>query len=60
VGLLIALFSMPLVVALFTVLGIPLTAQNVLFREAILFAWAALLLFIIRRKECLGWDSMGL
>jgi hypothetical protein len=60
VGLLIALFSMALVVALFTVLGIPLTAQNVLFREAILFAWAALLLFIIRRKECLGWDSMGL
>jgi membrane protease YdiL (CAAX protease family) len=39
---------------------IPLTAQTVLFREAILFAWAALLLFIIRRKECLGWDSMGL
>ena len=37
VGLLIALFSMPLVSALFTLLRIPLTAQNVLFREAILF-----------------------
>jgi uncharacterized protein len=60
VGLLVALFSMPLVSALFTVLRIPLTAQNVLFREAILFTCAALLLFIIRRKERLGWDSVGL
>src|SRR5262249_61229560 len=38
----------------------PLTAQNVFFREAILFTCAALLLFIIRRKERLGWDSVGL
>src|SRR5262245_17404336 len=60
VGLLIALFSMPLVSALFTVLRIPLTAQNVLFREVILFTCAALLLFIIRRKERLGRDSVGL
>ena len=60
VGLLIVLFSMPLVSALFTVLRIPLTAQNVLFREAILFTCAALLLFIVRRKERLGWDSVGL
>jgi len=60
VGLLIALFSMPLVSALFTVLRISLTAQNVLFREAILFTCAALLLFIIRRKERLGWNSVGL
>jgi CAAX protease family protein len=60
VGLLIALFSMPLVSALFTLLRIPLTAQSVLFREAILFTCVALLLFIIRRKERLGWDSVGL
>src|SRR5215510_9053222 len=60
VGLLIALFSMPWVSALFTLLRIPLTAQNVLFREAILFTCAAFLLFIIRRKERLGWDSVGL
>src|SRR5262249_32422241 len=60
VGLLIALFSGLLVSALFTVLRIPLTAQYVLFQTAILFACAALLLFIIRRKERLGWDSVGL
>jgi uncharacterized protein len=60
VGLLVALFSGPLVSALFTVLRIPLTAQNVLFQTAILFACAALLLFIIRRKERSGWDSVGL
>jgi AraC-like DNA-binding protein len=60
VGLLVALFSGPLVSALFTVLRIPLTAQNVLFQTAILFACAAFLLFIIRRKERLGWDSVGL
>jgi|Kansoi300Nextera_1026150.scaffolds.fasta_scaffold07502_2 ABC-type uncharacterized transport system permease subunit len=48
VGLLVALFSGPLVSALFTVLRIPLTAQNVLFQTAILFACAAFLLFIIR------------
>ena len=60
VGLLVALFSGPLVSALFAVLRIPLTAQNVLFQTAILFACAAFLLFIIRRKERLGWDSVGL
>jgi CAAX protease family protein len=60
VGLLVALFSGPLVSALFTVLRIPLTAQNVLFQTAILFACAALLLFIIHRKEGLGWDFVGL
>src|SRR5262245_20874294 len=60
VGLLVALFSGPLVSALFAVLRIPLTPQNVLFQTAILFACAALLLFIIRRKERLGWDSVGL
>jgi len=60
VGLLVALFLGPLVSPLFTVLRIPLTAQNLLCQTAILFACAALLLFIIRRKERLGWDSVGL
>jgi hypothetical protein len=59
VGLLVALFSGPLVSALFTVLRIPLTAQNVLFQTAILFACAAFLLFIIRRKGTLGLGLRG-
>jgi CAAX protease family protein len=60
VGLALALFSMPLVSGLFTAFRIPLTTRNVLLREIILFALAALVLFIIRRKEHLGWDSVGL
>jgi membrane protease YdiL (CAAX protease family) len=60
VGLALALFSMQFVVGLFTAFGVPLTTQNVLLREIILFALAGLLLFIIRRKERLGWDSVGL
>src|SRR5262245_39485791 len=60
VGLLVALFLGPLVSPLFTVLRIPFTAHNLLCQTAILFACAALLLFIIRRKERLGWDSVGL
>jgi membrane protease YdiL (CAAX protease family) len=59
-GLAIALFSMPLAVGLFTALQIPLTAQNVLLREIILFAFAATLLLIIRNKEHLPWVSVGL
>ena len=59
-GLALALFSMPFVIGLFTALRVPLTTQNVLLREIILFALAALVLFIIRRKEHLGWDSVGL
>jgi CAAX protease family protein len=59
-GLAIALFSMPLAVGLFTALQIPLTAQNVLLREIILFAFAATLLLIIRNKEHLTWGSVGL
>jgi membrane protease YdiL (CAAX protease family) len=60
VGLALALFSMPFVIGLFTAFRVPLTTQNVLLREIILFALAALVLFIIRRKERLGWDSVGL
>src|SRR4030095_7696021 len=51
VGLALALFSMPLVSGLFTAFRVPLTTRNVLLREIILFALAALVLFIIRRKE---------
>jgi CAAX protease family protein len=60
VGLALALFSMPFVIGLFTAFRVPLTTQKVLLREIILFALAALVLFIIRRKERLGWDSVGL
>jgi membrane protease YdiL (CAAX protease family) len=60
VGLALALFSMPLVSGWFTAFRVPLTTRNVLLREIILFALAALVLFIIRRKEHLGWDSIGL
>ena len=59
-GLAIALFSMQLVIGLFTAFRVPLTTQNVLLREIIVFAFAAAVLFIIRRKERLGWESVGL
>ena len=59
-GLALAVFSMPFVIGLFTGFRVPLTTQNVLLRETILFALAALVLFIIRKKERLGWDSVGL
>jgi membrane protease YdiL (CAAX protease family) len=60
VGLALALFSMPFVIGLFTAFRVPLTTQNVLLREIILFALAGLVLLIIKRKERLGWDSVGL
>ena len=60
VGLLIVLLGMPLTIVAFNVLEIPRSAPNVLVREAVLFALAGLLLFIIRKKEGLGWSSVGL
>jgi membrane protease YdiL (CAAX protease family) len=51
---------MPLIVGLFVWLEIPWTPRNVLFREFAIFACAGLLGFVIRRKEGLGWDSVGL
>jgi membrane protease YdiL (CAAX protease family) len=60
VGLAVALFAGPLVVGVFTALRIPWTAQNILLREIALFALAGMLAFIIRRKERLGWESVGL
>jgi uncharacterized protein len=60
VGLALALFSMPFVIGLFNAFRVPLTTQNVLLRETILFALAAFVLFISRKKERLGWASVGL
>jgi len=59
-GLAIALFGLPLNVGLFTALQIPWSAQNIVLRELSLFAWAGVLAYIIRRKELLGWESVGL
>ncbi len=59
-GLAIALFGLPLNVGIFTALRVPWSAQNIVLRELSLFTWAAALVFIIRRKELLGWDSVGL
>src|SRR5215470_14739921 len=60
VGLVIAFFAMPVVLGLFSATRIPWTIQNVVLRELTLFAAAAGVAFIIRRKELLGWDSVGL
>src|SRR5215472_17874047 len=60
VGLVIAFFAMPVVLGLFSATQIPWTIQNVVLRELTLFASAAAVAFIIRRKELLGWDSVGL
>lgn len=60
VGLVIAFFAMPLVLGLFSATRIQWTIQNVVLRELTLFAAAAGVAFIIRRKEHLGWDSVGL
>jgi uncharacterized protein len=60
VGLAIAFFAMPLVVWLFSAARIPWTPRNMVLRELTLFAAAAAVGFIIRRKERLGWESVGL
>jgi hypothetical protein len=60
IGLAIALFGLPLNVGLFTVLQIPWTAGTIVLRELSIFAWVGALSFIIRRKELLGSDSVGL
>jgi len=60
VGLVIAFFAMPVVLGLFSATRIPWTIQNVVLRELTLFAAAAGVAFIIRRKERLGWNSVGL
>ena len=60
IGLAIAFFSMPLVLGLFSSTHIPWTVRNVVLRELSIWAFAALLMFIVRRKERLGWESVGL
>jgi hypothetical protein len=60
VGLAFVLGAMPLVIGLFNILRVPWTTQHVLAREIALFACAAFVLFIIKNKERLGWDSVGL
>src|SRR5712671_172863 len=59
-GLVIALFALPLTVGIFTALRVPWTAANIVLRELIIFALAGALVFIIRRRELLGWESVGL
>jgi hypothetical protein len=51
VGLALALFLMPFVIGLFNAFRVPLTTQNVLLRETILFALAAFVLFISRKRS---------
>src|SRR5688572_33460555 len=60
IGLAIALFGLPLVVALFNAFAGPRTAGSTLLRELTIFALAALLVYVIRSRERLGWDSVGL
>jgi len=60
IGLAIAFFAMPLVLGLFSSTHIPWTARNVVLRELSLLGFAVLLIFIVRRKERLGWESVGL
>ena len=59
-GLGIALLGLPLVVEFFRHVVGPRTAQNTVARETIILALVAVLLWIVRRKEKLGWDSVGL
>jgi membrane protease YdiL (CAAX protease family) len=59
-GLFVSLLAAPLVIALFTVLHVPFTTWNIVLRELIVFGLGGVLAFIIRRKERLGWDSVGL
>lgn len=60
IGLVIALFAMPVVVGFYHFKQIPLTVPNVLVREVIIFAIGGVLLGLIKFKEGLGWKSVGL
>jgi uncharacterized protein len=59
-GLAIALGGLPLVVEFFRHVVGPRTVENTVARELIILALVVLLFWIIRRKEKLGWDSVGL
>jgi membrane protease YdiL (CAAX protease family) len=60
IGLFVALLTGPIVIGLFTLLHVPFTTTNIVVRELVLFGLAGALAFIIRCKEGLGWDSVGL
>lgn len=60
IGLGIALLGLPIVVEVYRGVVTTRTAQNTVAREVVIFALVALLLYIIRHKERLGWDSVGL
>ena len=60
IGLGIALLGLPIVVEVWRHVVAARTAQNIVVRELIVFALVAVLLYIVRRKERLGWDSVGL
>jgi membrane protease YdiL (CAAX protease family) len=60
-GLFLSLLAAPLLIGLFTVLHVPITTGSIVLREVLLvFGLGGFLAFIIRRKERLGWDSVGL
>jgi uncharacterized protein len=59
-GLVVALAGLPAVVEFFRHFVEPRTTQNVVARELIILALVAILFWIVRRKEKLGWDSVGL
>lgn len=60
IGLVVAFFGMPIIIGLFSATEIPWTIRNVALRELALFGLAGGLAFIIRNKERLGWESVGL
>jgi CAAX protease family protein len=60
VGLAVALFGMPLVVGPIAAYLGPRTTMTTLGRELAIFAMAALVAYIIRQRERLRWDSVGL
>lgn len=60
IGLVVAFFGMPIIIGLFSATQIPWTMRNVALRELALFGLAGGLAFIIRNKERLGWESVGL
>jgi membrane protease YdiL (CAAX protease family) len=60
VGLLFALFGIPLIATAFRLAFAPLSQNMTIARELALFAGAGLLLWLVRRGERLPWSSLGL
>jgi len=59
-GLAIALLGIPFVVTLFALLPGPRTTGLTVLRELILLSLAAVVAMILRRRERLTWDAVGL